>query len=600
MQTWADLGISTRRRSGEEKTHCPQCRWQRKHTNDKSLSVNHDKGVFNCHHCRWTGTLGEKPNWTPARVKKAYRKPEYKPVPAVQQIPEKRAKLLAWFEQRGIPAQIVDEAGIEIRKHFIPAKGKEEFAIAFPYKRDGEVVNVKYRTSSKDFAVEKDAELWLYGYDEATASESDTLYLCEGEADVLAMRAAGIYNVVSVPNGSNSNLDFLADCEGWLDGFQRIVFAGDTDTAGLVLADELQRRIGVEKSWRVEWPSDCTAVHPVHEKRCKDANDVLLHHGKEALLDCLNNARPVPIEGAYHAGDYAQRIYQLYSTGRDRGLSVGFNAMDEFYRVAPGEWTVVTGIPKSGKSVWMMNVAVNMAVQHDWRFVIYPPENLPGEEYMSCLLEIWAGMPFDDGPTPRMTPDVVQAGIQFLNDHFVILDPGDDEQTLDGILKQARAFVKRWGANGLVIDPWNEVDHEIRAGESEHDYTGRSLRKFGKFVRLNNMHGWIVTHPTKLQKDKDGDYPVPTLYDISGSSHWHNKSHMGISVWRDLRNDDTATQFHIQKVKRRWRGRLGRADLYHHKVTGQFTVEPPKYDFRRGYEWEPIPQHEVSFDECPF
>jgi hypothetical protein len=55
--TFADLGISTKRSSGEEKMPCPQCSHTRKNHSDPCLSVNHDKGVYCCHHCGWAGKL---------------------------------------------------------------------------------------------------------------------------------------------------------------------------------------------------------------------------------------------------------------------------------------------------------------------------------------------------------------------------------------------------------------------------------------------------------------------------------------------------------------------------------------------------------------
>ena len=51
---------------------------------------------------------------------------------------------------------MVDSHGVTFRQKFIPAKGSEEWAIAFPYYRGAELVNVKYRTTDKAFAQEKD------------------------------------------------------------------------------------------------------------------------------------------------------------------------------------------------------------------------------------------------------------------------------------------------------------------------------------------------------------------------------------------------------------------------------------------------------------
>jgi hypothetical protein len=50
-----------------------------------------------------------------------------------------------------------------------------------------------------------------------------------------------------------------------LDAAKKIVIAVDNDAPGRRLEDELARRLGRERCWRVEWPVGC-----------KDANDVLV------------------------------------------------------------------------------------------------------------------------------------------------------------------------------------------------------------------------------------------------------------------------------------------------------------------------------------
>ena len=83
------------------------------------------------------------------------------------------------------------------------------------------------------------------------------------------------------------------------------------------------------------------------------------------------------------------------------------------------------------------------------------------------------------------------------------------------------------------------------------------------------MHIWIVAHPTKLQKDRDtGEYPVPTLYDISGSAHWYNKADNGITVFRHLAAD--LTDIYVGKVRFREVGQRGKATLAYCQEVGTY------------------------------
>jgi twinkle protein len=77
-----------------------------------------------------------------------------------------------------------------------------------------------------------------------------------------------------------------------------------------------------------------------------------------------------------------------------------------------------------------------------------------------------------------------------------------------------------------------------------------------------------VAHPQKLYRDKDsGNYPVPTLYDISGSANWRNKADNGIVIWRDFSNAQTPVEVHSQKIRFRQIGKLGVAKLAYQAAT---------------------------------
>ena len=43
--------------SGQIKTKCPKCHHKRRKKNDPSLSVDIDKGLYNCHHCGFKGSI---------------------------------------------------------------------------------------------------------------------------------------------------------------------------------------------------------------------------------------------------------------------------------------------------------------------------------------------------------------------------------------------------------------------------------------------------------------------------------------------------------------------------------------------------------------
>ena len=47
----------------------------------------------------------------------------------------------------------------------------------------------------------------------------------------------------------------------------------------------------------------------------------------------------------------------------------------------------------------------------------------------------------------------------WISDHFSLIRFDDEAPTIEAILEKARAAVMRHGVRGLVIDPYNEIEH---------------------------------------------------------------------------------------------------------------------------------------------
>lgn len=290
----------------------------------------------------------------------------------------------------------------------------------------------------------------------------------------------------------------------------------------------------------------------------------------------LDGERP---DGIYLVSEISGEIDELYERGMKGGASTGIPSLDYHYTVKRGQWTVVTGIPSHGKSAVLDCVLHNLALNHDWRFAITSVENQPLARHAAQLMSIWAGEPFGAGDIPRMSRETKEAAKRWLDEHFVFVLPDEGGCTVGGILDRvAWLHANDKELHGIVIDPWNELEHRRPAGMTETEYVSQSLARMRRFARQYDMHLWLVAHPTKLQKDvRTGDYPVPTLYDISGSSHFRNKADFGLSVWRNVKDEGSAMQLHVQKVRFRECGRIGVVDLYFDVRNGRFLETPPTY-----------------------
>lgn len=131
-------------------------------------------------------------------------------------------------------------------------------------------------------------------------------------------------------------------------------------------------------------------------------------------------------------------------------------------------------------------------------------------------------------------------------------------------------LIFRKGIKGLVIDPWNEMEHNRPSNMSETEYISESLSKIRKFARQHGVHIWLVAHPKKMQKGKNGVIPIPTAYDINGSAGWYNKGDNIVIVWRDPKKWDGFVLIAVQKIRFKEIGKTGFAELKYIYESGTY------------------------------
>ena len=276
------------------------------------------------------------------------------------------------------------------------------------------------------------------------------------------------------------------------------------------------------------------------------------------------------IDGIFRVADLTEELVRIKHNGLDCGVSTGWASLDNHYKVKKGMMTIVSGIPQSGKSEFIDALILNLAMMNDWKFAIFSPENYPISLHIIKLIEKMKNKQFNGKFSAwNMNDAEAHDAINFVGDHFTWIYPDETEKiNLELILSKADIIRQQSGLDGLVIDPWNELEHD-RNGKSETDYISECLTKLRRFTRKYNIKSWLVAHPQKLTKNKDGKYDVPNPYDISGSSHWRNKADFILCAHRENLQLDNM-DLYIQKVKFKHLGKIGMTHFDYDWKSGRF------------------------------
>jgi len=261
--------------------------------------------------------------------------------------------------------------------------------------------------------------------------------------------------------------------------------------------------------------------------------------------------------------DLVNGIDKIYTHGDDEGLPVGYECMRELWSASKGQLVVVSGVPSHGKSTVIDNVLVNLARHNGMKTSFFSPEHFPYHLHVRKIAETYTGVALRTkdrhGNVTLMPMSKLGPAMEFIKKHFhwiALPDP-----TLGEIMEVWTHHIADFGCEIVVLDPWNEVQMQLLDRETETSYINRCLTGLRRFARKMNVLCIVIVHPTKIPRNKDGSFPVPSLSDCAGSAAWRAKADVGIICHRkDIMTGDEI-DVHVQKVKFRQNGRPGIATL---------------------------------------
>jgi len=536
--------------TGENAMPCPECSEDRKKKNAKSFSFNAKKSAGYCNHCE-ARFVEHKP----------FEKINYvKPVFDNTFLDLRPEWVKHFLSKRSISESTLKKMRISEKVVFMPQTQKNEMVVCYPFFKGEDCLNIKYRGSNKSFKLESGAELCWYNYN--ALFNHKKIIIVEGEIDCLSWIDEGFDNCISVPNGANiGKMEYFDNSIQDLDKIDEFIICTDNDEKGIILRDELIRRIGFEK---------CSVANL---KQHKDSNEFLIHEGRGSLKNVYETAKVPKIEGVNYAEDFYLELDHLFENGLQKGKKLGFDKLDEIITWETRRFAIVTGTPSAGKSEFVDFVVSKLNIMYQWKTVFFSPENFPTKNHIAKLSEKIVGKSF--GKTFMSYPQYYGSR-EYINDNFFWVDPSEGSD-LDSILKKFKYFIKTKGVRIVVLDPFNTIENEVKYNEQ-----GKLLQKMVKFARANDVLFFLVAHPKKLEKNKVDEYPIPTMYDIAGSSDFWNMADYGISLRRDV---DFETKLNlnngklaVQKVKFKHLGTQGIWEWKYNFINGRYDNYGINYD----------------------
>lgn len=560
MMQFEDLGIRTRPGRTRYYTICPFCNHTReKHKDPQCLTVNDEPGNrwYKCHHCGRSGNLDIEDRYS-AVIEKSN-------IPSQERAYTMETR--EYFQKRGISINTAKKARL------YETTSNKRTIIGFPYFMNLTLVNVKF-LNPKWKKGDKGPKWWQMPKDLGTRIlpfgmqlikthddlgrkyNNNILIITEGEWDMLTWLECGYPNVVSVPMGAPDlrSKNFDKEFQYLQDKYVQSVFKDidlfylcvDNDPPGIKLRGHLAMILGKEKCRIVRYPVGY-----------KDINEVLMGNnekelaalGKKGVDECMSNASSVPIRGVVKASHIFEELEVLRNDGFVAGLGCGIPEVDYLFTVKPKHISFITGVPGSGKSVWMRWWLVEM-IKHnidlDLKWAMFTPENRPVSREYAKICEALTGLSIMKGQKNSMSDEQYRQAMRFVEKHFFIISPDkynyekfDDKvdaskvNTIESIERYLMYLKKTENIFGYVIDAWNKIEHEQPKWQSETTFISQQLDKLIDFNTYWDVHGAIIVHPTKINLASDGNYRMPVLYDIKGSSAWKEKADIGIIIHRN-------------------------------------------------------------------
>ena len=312
----------------------------------------------------------------------------------------------------------------------------------------------------------------------------------------------------------------------------------------------------------------------------------------------------------YRAEELKDSLTELRENGVSKGAWTGFDSLFDKYSMKLGSTTYIYAGAHQGKSQFGFEMMMNLSEYSGWRWAVYSPETGSPTEVFAELLWVYLRKPFLVNDKVMATDEESEQAIDFINNHFYIIDSGLQDLTVEGFYTCVSGIEEDFGIKiqGCFIDPFTEIKTDVSQGVRDDIAIGQVLTRIRKHSADNNYHTMVTVHTKHQQpKYKNGIAYIdkPTMNDIAGGMQWSRKGMMVINIWRcpfGLEDSDgmpyepNQVEITVVKAKPKIVGKLGKITLFYDKVKNRYYELDSKGNKVYAYQ---NPNHEPEEVELP-
>jgi hypothetical protein len=226
-----------------------------------------------------------------------------------------------------------------------------------------------------------------------------------------------------------------------------------------------------------------------------------------------------------------------------KGKSIGWDWDMLPFTIKEGATTYIGAAPASGKTELWFEILINLSCLHGWNHVVFSPETGSSAEIFSELCYKYIGKPYVQGKNSMTNGEQVSAEM-FINEHFIVIDPIDEDLTITKFYQLVDEIERKEGItiHTTTIDPWNELTEEFIPADlgREDKYLSRILGLVRKNARKTGRHNCVINHvrdqPMVAAKTIAGTdisyFPMPSARDFAGGQVWFRKGLSVLIPWR--------------------------------------------------------------------